>query len=421
MDLRKIAIDNDNNDAIKSFKSRFVNNLNEIYLDGNSLGKLPKKTQDDLDVLIKKQWGNELISSWNNHWLELHNEINSKMSNLINSNNKEVLVGESTSVNLYKIIYALLESNKYEKNLVTDSMNFPSDLYILDSLKNLTNNKLITILKYNTNKCCDIDLLKKSFKDNPGIYCLSLVTYKSSYLYPMKELNEVAEKTGSIIVWDCSHAIGVTEIDVKRSETKVALGCTYKFLNGGPGSPSFLYVSSEILKIINNPIKGWFGHQTPFNFAPNYLPDSGINRFASGTTQVLSMQAMEPGIDITLEAGIKNLRKKSVGLSEFFLTGIEEELIPLEFKIQSPLNSNLRGSHLTISHPASWQICQALIQGELKVLKVIPDYRPPNLLRFGITPLYTSYEDLFRVLKRIKEIVITESYKKFEIKKRKVT
>ena len=230
----------------------------------------------------------------------------------------------------------------------------------------------------------------------------------------MRDLNLWAEENNSIIVWDLSHAIGAVEIDLKETQTKIALGCSYKFMNGGPGSPAFLFIQKKLQDLLHNPIKGLFGHQNPFNFAPNYLPDSGINRFASGTTQVLSMQAMEPGIDITLEAGIKNLRKKSIELSEFFLNGIEEKLIPLGFKIQSPSNSNLRGSHLTISHPASWEICQALIQGELKALKVIPDYRPPNLLRFGITPLYTSYEDLFRVLIRIKEIVLTESYKKLK-------
>ena len=421
MDLRKIAFDNDNNDTIKSFKSRFVNNLNEIYLDGNSLGKLPKKTQDDLDILIKKQWGNELISSWNNHWLELHNEINSKMSNLINSNKEEVLVGESTSVNLYKIIYALLESNKYEKNLVTDTMNFPSDLYILDSLKNLTNNKLITILKYNSSKCCDIDLLKKSFKDNPGIYCLSLVTYKSSYLYPMKELNEVAENNGSIIVWDCSHAIGVTEIDVKKSETKIALGCTYKFLNGGPGSPSFLYVSSEILKKINNPIKGWFGHKNPFDFDKNYIPAENINKFKAGTPQILSLLPVRNGLDLALEAGISNIRKKSVDLGNYLSDLIEKELTEFDVVIASPKDSSSRGSHITIQHDEAWRICKILIEGNKNRKKIIPDFRPENNIRLGFSPLYISFIDLYETVITIKDILKNKEYLKIDDSKPNVT
>jgi kynureninase len=230
MELKQIAIEKDNNDDLKSFKSRFVNNENEIYLDGNSLGKLPVVTENDLITAVKNEWGQNLISSWNDNWLKMSEKINFKMSKLINSENDEVLVGESTSVNLYKILYCLLDSNQYKKNLVTDCLNFPSDNYIIEGLKDHTEKKEITILNYNNNLSCNIYILKKSIQENPGIYCLSLVTYKSSFLYPIKELNEFAENNKSIIVWDCSHAIGVVDIDVKDSKTKAAIGCTYKFL-----------------------------------------------------------------------------------------------------------------------------------------------------------------------------------------------
>ncbi|MDA9602510.1 aminotransferase class V-fold PLP-dependent enzyme [Flavobacteriaceae bacterium] len=411
----------DQEDILANFKNYFENNSNEIYLDGNSLGKLPKKTLKILQETIQNQWGKRLIRSWNEIWLDLPLGLAKKYGALLNIKKEEVIIGESTSVRLYQILHALINSKKYTNKLSSDNLNFPTDLYILEGLANEFNLSKVNLINYKQEIFADLNLLKKNIQNNQGIYCLSLVTFKSSFLYPMKDLNLWAEENNSIIVWDLSHAIGAVEIDLKETQTKIALGCSYKFMNGGPGSPAFLFIQKKLQDLLHNPIKGWFGHQNPFNFAPNYLPDSGINRFASGTTQVLSMQAMEPGIDITLEAGIKNLRKKSIALSEFFLNGIEEELIPLGFKIQSPSNSDLRGSHLTISHPASWQICQALIQGESNALKVIPDYRPPNLLRFGIAPLYTSYENIFRVLIRIKEIVKTESYKKFEIKKTKVT
>lgn len=411
----------DQEDILANFKNYFENNSNEIYLDGNSLGKLPKKTLKILQETIQNQWGKRLIRSWNEIWLDLPLRLAKKYGALLNIKKEEVIIGESTSVRLYQILHALINSKKYTNKLSSDNLNFPTDLYVLEGLANEFNLSKVNLINYKQEIFADLNLLKKNIQNNQGIYCLSLVTFKSSFLYPMKDLNLWAEENNSIIVWDLSHAIGAVEIDLKETQTKIALGCSYKFMNGGPGSPAFLFIQKKLQDLLHNPIKGWFGHQNPFNFAPNYLPDSGINRFASGTTQVLSMQAMEPGIDITLEAGIKNLRKKSIALSEFFLNGIEEELIPLGFKIQSPSNSDLRGSHLTISHPASWQICQALIQGESNALKVIPDYRPPNLLRFGIAPLYTSYENIFRVLIRIKEIVKTESYKKFEIKKTKVT
>ena len=411
----------DQEDILANFKNYFENNSNEIYLDGNSLGKLPKKTLKILQETIQNQWGKRLIRSWNEIWLDLPLGLAKKYGALLNIKKEEVIIGESTSVRLYQILHALINSKKYTNKLSSDNLNFPTDLYVLEGLANEFNLSKVNLINYKQEIFADLNLLKKNIQNNQGIYCLSLVTFKSSFLYPMKDLNLWAEENNSIIVWDLSHAIGAVEIDLKETQTKIALGCSYKFMNGGPGSPAFLFIQKKLQDLLHNPIKGWFGHQNPFNFAPNYLPDSGINRFASGTTQVLSMQAMEPGIDITLEAGIKNLRKKSIALSEFFLNGIEEELIPLGFKIQSPSNSDLRGSHLTISHPASWQICQALIQGESNALKVIPDYRPPNLLRFGIAPLYTSYENIFRVLIRIKEIVKTESYKRFEIKKTKVT
>ena len=411
----------DKEDVLAGFKNCFENNSNEIYLDGNSLGKLPKKTLEILQETIQDQWGKRLIRSWNDTWLDLPLRLAKKYGALLNIKKEEVIIGESTSVRLYQILHALINSKKYTNKLSSDNLNFPTDLYVLEGLVNEFSLGRVNLINYKQEIIADLNLLKKNIQNHQGIYCLSLVTFKSSFLYPMKDLNLWAEENNSIIVWDLSHAIGAIEIDLKETQTKIALGCSYKFMNGGPGSPAFLFIQKKLQNLLHNPIKGWFGHQNPFNFAPNYHPDSGINRFASGTTQILSMQAMEPGIDITLEAGIKNLRKKSIGLSEFFLSGIKEELIPLGFKIQSPSNSDLRGSHLTISHPASWQICQALIQGELNALKVIPDYRPPNLLRFGITPLYTSYENLFRVLIRIKEIVKTESYKKFEIKKTKVT
>ena len=411
----------DQEDILANFKNYFENNSNEIYLDGNSLGKLPKKTLKILQETIQNQWGKRLIRSWNEIWLDLPLGLAKKYGALLNIKKEEVIIGESTSVRLYQILHALINSKKYTNKLSSDNLNFPTDLYVLEGLANEFNLSKVNLINYKQEIFADLNLLKKNIQNNQGIYCLSLVTFKSSFLYPMKDLNLWAEENNSIIVWDLSHAIGAVEIDLKETQTKIALGCSYKFMNGGPGSPAFLFIQKKLQDLLHNPIKGWFGHQNPFNFAPNYLPDSGINRFASGTTQVLSMQAMEPGIDITLEAGIKNLRKKSIALSEFFLNGIEEELIPLGFKIQSPSNSDLRGSHLTISHPASWQICQALIQGESNAVKVIPDYRPPNLLRFGIAPLYTSYENIFRVLIRIKEIVKTESFKKFEIKKTKVT
>ena len=410
MNLKEFGIEKDKNDILKSFKSRFVNNPNEIYLDGNSLGKLPKTSYSEISELVKNQWGSKLISSWNDHWLKLSEDINLKMSNLINSKPEEVLVGESTSVNLYKIIYALLVSNLFKKNLVSDCLNFPSDIYVLDGLKHLTDENKLTILDYPDEINCNYEILKKSIKNNPGIYCLSLVSYKSSFLYSMKELNEIADKNQSIIVWDCSHAIGVTEIDVKKSKIKIAIGCTYKFLNGGPGSPSFLFVSEKIIDKISNPVQGWFGHQNPFNFDHKYIPSKNITKFNAGTPSILSLFPVRHGLDITLEAGITNIRNKSIELGEYLIKLIKKELIDFKVEIASPENSDSRGSHVAIQHDEAWRICKILIKGDKNRKKIIPDFRPKNNIRLGFSPLYTSFTDLYETIMIIKSILINKEF-----------
>lgn len=421
MELKQIAIEKDNNDDLKSFKSRFVNNDNEIYLDGNSLGKLPVVTENDLITAVKNEWGQNLISSWNDNWLKMSEKINFKMSKLINSDNDEVLVGESTSVNLYKILYCLLDSNQYKKNLVTDCLNFPSDNYIIEGLKDHTEKKEITILNYNNNLSCNIDILKKSIQENPGIYCLSLVTYKSSFLYPIKELNEFAENNKSIIVWDCSHAIGVVDIDVKDSKTKAAIGCTYKFLNSGPGSPSFLYVSKDILNHLQNPIKGWFGHSKPFDFENKYKPADNINKFNAGTPSVLSLIPVNTGLDLVLEAGIMNIRNKSIELGEYLIKIINIELNKFDVKITSPIESKSRGSHITIQHNEAWKICKLLIKGDKNRKRIIPDFRPKNNIRLGFSPLYVSFIDLYETVIAIKDILENKEYLKIDDSKPEVT
>ncbi|MDG1031478.1 MAG: aminotransferase class V-fold PLP-dependent enzyme, partial [Flavobacteriaceae bacterium] len=348
-------------------------------------------------------------------------KISFKMSKLINSDNDEVLVGESTSVNLYKILYSLLNSCQFKKNLVTDCLNFPSDIYIIEGLKEYTEKKEITVINYGNNLSCNINILKKSIKENPGIYCLSLVTYKSSFLYPIKELNEFAEKNKSIIVWDCSHAIGVIDIDVKASKTKAAIGCTYKFLNGGPGSPSFLYVSNNLLSHMQNPVKGWFGHLKPFDFENKYEPAKNINKFKAGTPAVLSLVPVNNGLDLVLEAGIKNIRNKSIELGEYLIKIINIELNKFDVKITSPIESKSRGSHITIQHKEAWKICKLLVKGDKNRKKIIPDFRPENNIRLGYSPLYVSFIDLYETVITIKEILENKEYLKIDDSKSEVT
>ena len=411
----------DKKDVLSKFHSLFYHKKNEIYFDGNSLGKLPLKAQKTIEEAVQKQWGEGLIRSWNQYWLSLSSRISDKYSELLGAEKGEIIIGESTSVSLYQVTYALLKEGSFPKHLSTDILNFPTDLYVLEGLEKSFGIPSLKIISYKNEVEAEIEILKASIKNNPGIVCLSLVSYKSAYLYPMKQLNRWASKHQSIIVWDLSHAVGAVAIDLKETETIIALGCTYKYMNGGPGAPAFLYINKEWYSKLSNPIQGWFGHQHPFNFSKKYEAANSIKRFASGTPAILSLIGMEAGIDITLEAGIKLLQEKSIQQSEAFIKEVIHKLVPLGFSIESPLDHRKRGSHVTISHPASWQICQGLVAGSDEHPKIIPDFRPPHFIRFGITPLYTRFEEIKRVIEVLKEIVKTKRYLKFPMEKSEVT
>jgi len=411
----------DKKDVLSKFHSLFYHKKNEIYFDGNSLGKLPLKAQKTIEEAVQKQWGEGLIRSWNQYWLSLSSRISDKYSELLGAEKGEIIIGESTSVSLYQVTYALLKEGSFPKHLSTDILNFPTDLYVLEGLEKSFGIPSLKIISYKNEVEAEIEILKASIKNNPGIICLSLVSYKSAYLYPMKQLNRWASKHHSIIVWDLSHAVGAVAIDLKETETMIALGCTYKYMNGGPGAPAFLYINEEWHSKLLNPIQGWFGHQRPFDFSKKYEAAKSIKRFASGTPAILSLLGMEAGIDITLEAGIKLLQEKSIQQSEAFIKEIIQQLVPLGFSIESPLDHRKRGSHVTISHYASWQICQALIAGNDEHPKIIPDFRPPHFIRFGITPLYTRFEEIKTVIQVLKEIVERKLYLNFPLEKLEVT
>lgn len=411
----------DNAEKWNEFYALFTHNKNEVYLDGNSLGKLPLQTNEALKEVIQKQWGENLIRSWNEHWLSLPKRVSGKLATLLGVHSEEVKLGESTSVNLYQIAFALLESGKYQTQLITDSLNFPSDIYILEGLSKAFDITAPFIVEYTNEIHADTEFLKEKIKENPGIICLSAVGYKSAWFYPMQELNAFALEHQSIIIWDLSHAVGVMNLDLRRSQTRIAIGCTYKFLNGGPGAPAFLYVEKEVQKALKNPIQGWFGHQNPFDFSLPYRAADGIQRFEAGTPPVLSMVGIEIGVDLALSAGIKNIRKRSQHLTSYFIEKAEKELSPLGYELQSPLSQERRGSHVTLSHPESWRICKALLDGKQSGIKIIPDFRPPNFIRFGVAPLYTRFIDLYTTAERLKEIVKTKEYEVYDHHKPRVT
>ncbi|MEN8768387.1 MAG: aminotransferase class V-fold PLP-dependent enzyme [Candidatus Arcticimaribacter sp.] len=421
MNRREIAQERDRKDPLAHFKTAFFHPENEIYLDGNSLGKLPLKAEENINTLLLEQWGKHLIRSWNDHWLDLPKRLAAKLAQLLNVNTKEVLVGESTSVNLFKVAHALIQSGHYPKQFLTDSLNFPTDNYILEGISRENALAKPICINYTSDLKADFSLLKETISINPGVICLSLVSYKSAYYYPMKALNLHAKENNSIIIWDLSHAVGAVAIDLKETKSLVAIGCTYKYLNGGPGSPAFIYLDQALSPKLLSPIQGWFGHAKPFDFSQEYHPAPGIEKFDAGTPTVLSLTAMEAGIDITLAAGIKNIRAKSLVLSSSLIAQIQTELVPLGYVLESPEKEEERGSHVTISHQESWRICQCLLHGNEKRPKIIPDFRPPHYIRLGIAPLYIGHEDLWLTIERFKEIVLEKEYEYYSETRPRVT
>lgn len=412
----------DNEDVLSHFKNQFVNDDQLIYLDGNSLGKLPKSTIEATSNVVKNQWGNRLIRSWNEEWITLSAAIAEKIAKLVGAQPDEIFVGDTTSLNLYKLLFAALEFQKGKEKIVTDALNFPSDLYVLEGMinKHFKSHK-IEIIGDANDLVTDINSFKEKIDDNTALITLSMVTYKSAFMYNMQQMNALAHQKNSLVLWDLSHAVGAVPIDLNKSNADLAVGCTYKYLNGGPGAPAFLYVKKALQEKLGNPIWSWFGHEKPFDFEAGYQPSKNIQKFAVSTPSILSLAPIGIGVDIVLAAGIENLRNKSLQQSSFLLQLIKEALIPLGFKIASPELDAERGSHISIQHPEGYRINKAMIEPKEGIKIIIPDFRPPNNIRLGIAPLYTTFMDLYEAVQRIKNIVVEKEYEKYDNEKQYVT
>jgi len=410
--LKKKAIDLDINDKLSSFREEFIIPANKIYLDGNSLGLLSKSTVSNLNTTIREDWGNDLVSSWNKSWVNLPKNISRKIASIINSKEEEVYVGSSTSNNLYKLIKSILDANKDIKSISTDSLNYPSDKYICEGISKDYNIDF-NLLDHSNDSSPNIENLKKFILQTKGILILSHVTYKSSYRYPIIEINRFCKDNDTIIIWDLSHSIGAIDIDMNHNELNYAVGCTYKYLNGGPGSPAFIYVRKSEIDKLKSPIKGWFSHNNPFVFSDTYEESMSMSKFSNGTPHILSLSTLKTSLDITIEATTIKLEDKSEKLFAFFLSIYEEELKDLNFKLITPENKNERGSHISIKHEEAWRISKCLISPINQNSKeIIIDYRPNNIIRIALTPLYTSFEDIYFFCFRLIEIIKKAEFEK---------
>jgi len=407
LEFKQRAVEYDRNDHLARFKSSFFNDPAVIYLDGNSLGKMPLKAKEILQNAVEDEWGNRLIRSWNEKWIGLSQKLAVKIAEIVGAEPDEIFVGDSTSLNLYKLAFSALKIQKGRNEILTDDLNFPSDIYVFQGLvKNHYPKHKLRIIESKDGITTDVKAVEQMLNDKTALLSLSHVCYKSSYLHNMEHLTSLAHKNGTLTLWDLSHSVGILPVELSKANVDMAVGCTYKYLNGGPGAPAFLYVKKELQEKIENPIWSWFSHQRPFDFDPVYKASPGISKFALSTPQILSLTAIEPGLDLMLEAGISHIRTKNIQQIGFLEEMVKEFLLPLDFSLASPSLASHRGGHLTLRHKDGFKINRALIEPVDKSNKVIiPDFRPPDLIRLGVASMYTSYFEIYEAVIRIKQIV----------------
>jgi len=417
------AIELDNQDDLKAFRDRFViKDPSLIYMDGNSLGRLPVKTVEYMDMAIKEQWGDRLIRSWNEGWYHQSVRLGKKIAQIIGARPDEVIVSDSTSVNLYKLVYGVLHMMEEKSEIVSDDMNFPSDLYILQGMvKQFGDSYTLRLLKSPDGISSDMTELVRMIKRKTALVSLSHVTFKSAYMYDMDRVTELAHMHEALVLWDLSHSVGVVPVSLKKANVDLAIGCTYKYLNGGPGSPAFLYVRKDLQEKLVNPIQGWFGDQNPFDFNLHYRQSAGIRKYLTGTPPVISVSGLEPALDMILDAGIGAVRKKSVTQTEYMISLAREWLYKEGFRLGSPEYAEKRGSHVSLKHAEAYRINKALMDSGVGNRIVIPDFREPNNIRLGIAPLYTSFEEIYYAMDKLRRIMGQKIYKKYPKTKDTVT
>jgi len=419
------ALQLDREDPLGDFRELFViEDPDLIYLDGNSLGRLPKDTVPHLQDVIENKWGKTLIDGWNAGWFDLPASLGGKIAALIGAEEDEVVVCDTTSVNLYKLAGAALKYQNSRKIVVSDELNFPTDLYVFQGLIDLLDkgHELKLVRSEDTITISDKSL-QEAITEDTALVALTQVAFKSAFMYDIDHITSLAHEVGALTMWDLSHSVGAVPLQLNDWNVDLAVGCTYKYLNGGPGSPAFLYVRRDLQNELFPPIWGWFADKSPFAFNLEFTPADGISRYQISTPHILSMAGIEPALDLLLEAGMDRLRAKSVQQTEYLISLAQEKLLPLGFKIGSPLDPNQRGSHVSLRHPEAYRICRALIapQPEDTNLRVIPDFRAPDNIRLGIAPLYTSYRDIYRALERLRVIVEKRIYENYSKTKLAVT
>jgi kynureninase len=410
---RHDAVALDAADPLAALRDQFDLPDGVIYLDGNSLGVLPKSTAARVQQVVQQEWGVDLIRSWNTAgWMDLPQRIGDKIASLVGAGKGELVVADSTSVNLFKVLSAALSiaraGSSIRTRIVSERSNFPTDLYIADSLARQQGFELILV---------DADDLPQQLDSRTAVLMLTHVNYRSGRMHNMAALSKAAHDAGALTVWDLAHSAGAVLVDLHQAGADFAVGCGYKYLNGGPGAPAFVWVHPQYTERFWQPLAGWLGHAAPFDFTPDYRPAAGITRYVCGTPPVLSLAALECGVDTVLAAqpwgGMASLRAKSLALTRLFAQQVQL-LCPM-LTLVSPAEDALRGSQVSLAHAEmGYPVMQALI-----ARGVIGDFRAPDILRFGFTPLYLRFVDAWDAAQHLHQVIESGEWRRPEFAQRK--
>ncbi|TPI82030.1 kynureninase [Mesorhizobium sp. B2-8-9] len=384
-------------DPLRAMRDRFVLPEDVIYLDGNSLGAASVDAFSEIETAARQEWARDLIRAWNTAgWFDMPIELGDQLGRLIGAKPGQTVVCDTTSINIYKVLHAALAMRPERSVIVAEGDSFPTDLYMAESV---ASTRLGTVLRL---EGTDAPTIEELVDDRVAVILVNHVNYKSGRLRDMAALTRKAHEAGALIAWDLCHTAGALPVDLDGSNADFAIGCTYKYLNGGPGSPAFIYAASRHHRDIRQPLSGWWGHARPFAFEQGYAAGTGIRRFLCGTQPVLSMRALKGALDMWNDVDIRAVRRKSVALTDLFIRLVEAKCGGFGLELESPRNGAERGSQVSFAHPHGYQVMRALIERG-----VIGDFRAPSTIRFGFTPLYVGYRDVWNAVEVLQEILRT--------------
>ena len=405
IETREHCVEADQADVLASFREQFTIPADMIYLDGNSLGVMPSAAPARAQQVITGEWGTDLIESWNtNDWFDLPVRLGRKIARLVGGTDGGCVVTDTTSINVFKALGAAINLQREDaperRVIISERENFPSDLYMIEGFIEMLDQG------YELRLIDDLVSLEGELNDDVAVVLLTEVNYRTGRLWNMKAVTETVHEAGALMIWDLCHSVGAVPINLEAAGADFAVGCTYKYLNGGPGSPAFIWVSGDHLARARQPLSGWWGHSEPFEMDVAYTPASDARKLLTGTQPIISLATMECGIDIALSVDQQQLREKSLNLTSLFIRLVEERLAHHPLTLVTPRETSERGSHVSIQHPEGFAVMKALIANG-----VVGDYREPEVLRFGITPLYLGYADVWDAVETLRRVLDEELWR----------